>query len=247
MGSVQPTPEYDLAVVPHRPYHNLMTIIVAIVFCVLLVIASYYVGLYRGTSSEASAVVERDRLQLNYAQSQEQAKQLEQKIANLTLGSQVDRKAMEQVRSQVVELKNRIADLERDNTFYRELMRPEGDDKGLSVAAPAIVSVGEADASIYDYKMVIKQLATNRSQVSGYLEVLLTGKNSQGARQKLSLHDLSSAIPKKRIKLNFRYFQRIEGRMVLPDGFKPEGMELKIVSLKPKKALIEKKFNWSLQ
>ncbi len=247
MGSVQSTPEYDLAVVPHRPYRYWVMILVAVAICIVFVVGSYYGGYYHGTATEAGAVVERDQLRLSHVQSQEKIRQLEQKIANLTIGSQVDRKAMEQVRSQVVELKNRIAELERDNTFYRELMRPENDDKGLSVAAPSIIPVADAGNSVYDYKMVVKQLASNRSQVSGYLEVALVGQNAQGAKQQLSLHELSAAVAKQRIKLNFWYFQRIEGRMTLPDGFKPERVELKIVSLKPKKSLIEKKFNWSLK
>ncbi len=91
---------------------------------------------------------------------------------------------------------------------------------------------------------MVKQLSTNRQQLSGYMEVTLIGKNQEGQRQRFELHQISEEQIAAKIKLNFRYFQRIEGQMVLPDGFSPERIELKMVSLKPKKALIEKKFTW---
>ncbi len=247
MPPVEPTPEYNLAVVPYRPYYNWMLAILVVIVMAVLAVGSYYGGFYRGTSIVQGAIEERDKLRLVYGETENEIKQLEQKIANLTLGSQVDRKATEQVRDQVVELKDRIAELERDNTFYRDLMRPDNDDKGISVAAPSILPILEGDVNTYEYKMVVKQLAANRLQVVGYLEFFVVGKTKDGKSQRFSLHELSQAELAKRIKLNFRYFQRIEGRLVLPEAFTPERIEMKIVSLKPKKALIEKKFNWIIK
>ncbi len=251
MSSVQPSPEYDLAVVPYRPYYTFVRNTLCVFLVILFALASYYSGFYRATSAQQAAVEERDRLKVVYENMLQENKQLTQNIANLTLGSQVDRKATEQVRAEVVELKNRIAELERDNTFYRDLMRPESDDQGISIPAPAITQLIDDNLSneseVYEYKLVVKQLASNRLQVSGYLEFMLVGTNAEGKAQRFSLHEVSEAQSLQKIKLNFRYFQRIEGKMVLPKTFKPSRIELKLVSLKPKKALIEKKFNWTIQ
>ena len=244
MAPVKPTPEYNLAVVPYRPYRVLLRVLLGAVLSVLLALATYYAGLYRGTSTEQSAIAERDYLRKLYNDKSAKVIDLEQKVANFELGSQVDRRAMEQVGEQIVELKDRIAELERDNTFYRDLMRPDNDEQGISINTPIITPFEESNR--YDYKMVVKQLNSNRSQVGGYLEFVIVGRQ-EDAQKRIPLKELSSTVDTDRIKLNFRYFQRIEGTLILPEGFVPEGIELKIVSIRPKKALIEKQFEWLIK
>lgn len=246
MPPVEATPEYDLAVVPYRPYYSVIRVLIVFALVILLCVLSFYVGHYRGTTIEQSAIAERDHLRKAYGEMEKIVKQLEQNVANLKLGSQVDRKATEQVRTRVVELKNRIAELERDNTFYRDLMRPDSDDKGISVSAPTL-SLSATTANTFEYKMMVKQQTESRLQVSGYLEFEVVGKGEGGDVQRYFLHQLSSVESAEKIKLNFRYFQRLEGTMVLPNNFTPERIELKVVSFKPKKALIEKKFNWVIK
>jgi hypothetical protein len=243
MPPVEPTPEYDLAVVPYRPLRPWFLGFSIVLVISALTLVGYYSGHYRGAILEGSAIAERDQLQMVYASAETNIAELTQRVANLTLGSEVDRKATEQVRGEVVELQNRIAEIERDNTFYRDLMRPESDDQGISVVAP-VIAVYPGIPNAYDYKMVVKQQSANRSQVVGYLEFTLIGVNAEGKSKRFSLYQLSSAIASEKIKLNFRYFQRLEGQLMLPEAFTPERIELKIVSLKPKKALIEKTFNW---
>jgi hypothetical protein len=243
MPPVEPTPEYDLAVVPYRPHRPWFLGMIIVLVITALTLVGYYSGHYRGSVLEGSAIAERDRLQHAHADAEIEIAGLKQRVANLSLGSEVDRKATEQVRGEVVELKNRIAEIERDNTFYRDLMRPESDDQGISVVAPVLATY-PGIPNAYDYKVVVKQQSANRSQVVGYLEFTLIGVNAEGKPKRFSLYQLSSTITSEKIKLNFRYFQRLEGQLILPDAFTPERIELKIVSLKPKKALIEKTFNW---
>jgi hypothetical protein len=243
MPPVEPTPEYDLAVVPYRPHRPWFLGMAVVLVIAALTLVGYYSGYYRGYILEGNAIAERDRLQQAHTTAKTKISDLKQRVANLTLGSEVDRKATEQVRGEVVELNNRIAEIERDNTFYRDLMRPESDDQGISVVAPALAPY-PGIPNAYEYKMVVKQQSANRSQVVGYLEFTLIGVNAEGKSKRFSLYQLSSTITSEKIKLNFRYFQRLEGQLILPEAFTPERIELKIVSLKPKKALIEKTFNW---
>jgi hypothetical protein len=243
MPPVESTPEYNLAVVPYRPYRSWCLALAIILAMSIFTLASYYSGHYRGSILEGSAIVERDRLQKKYADAETKMGALTQQVANLRLGSEVDRKATEQVRGEVVDLKNRIAEIERDNTFYRDLMRPESDDQGVSVGTLSVAAVIDIP-SAYAYKMVVKQQSANRSQVVGYLELILVGVNAEGKSKRYSLSQLSPTVTSEKIKLNFKYFQRLEGQLILPESFTPERIELKIVSLKPRKTLIEKTFNW---
>jgi len=84
------------------------------------------------------------------------------------------------------------------------------------------------------------------SQVGGYVEFVIVGVK-EGSPRRIPLKDLSSAITNERIKLNFRYFQDIEGKLTLPPGFLPDRIELKVVSIRPRKTVIEKKFSWAIK
>ena len=65
--------------------------------------------------------------------------------------------------------------------------------------------------------------------------------------QRFALKDVSDSISVEKIRLKFKYFQRIKGEMALPEGFIPERIELKVVAERPSKVVIDKKFGWSVK
>ncbi len=246
MSSEKSNPEYNVEIVPYRPYYRRLLFLVSVVAGLVLVISSFYFGHRYGMVTEQSAVVERDQLQSANQEKEQTIQALEQRVANLTLGSKVDRKATQEVQSQVVQLKNRIAELEQDNTFYRDLMRPGSRDQGISISAPTVTLLNAPlnSPKTYEYKLVIKQLATSHSQIIGHLEFVLVGREDDKERR-IPLKELSNVVSSNRIKLNFKYFQQIKGEMVLPERFEPKLIELKAVSKRPKRAVVEKQFSWT--
>ncbi|MGH1486377.1 MAG: DUF6776 family protein [Cellvibrionaceae bacterium] len=244
MTTVKPSKQYEMTVVPHRPYWRFLQIFALSLTFLLAVIGSFLVGRYYGVVDTGGIDVELAEVKSQYTEKLDEAAKLEQQVANLRLAAEVDRKANEKVRGEVVDLKTQVAELEQDNTFYRSLMRPAPGDKGLVVDAPAITSTNIPN--VYQYNVVIKQIVTQHRLVSGYVQFELLGKRGD-IFQRLVLKDLSDTISVERIKLKFKYFQRIEGEMSLPDGFVPERIELKVVTERPNKVTIDKKFGWSLK
>jgi len=213
MSSEKSNPEYNVEIVPYRPYYRRLLFLVLVVGGLVLVISSFYLGHRYGMVIERGAVVERDRLKIANQEKEQTIQALEQRVANLTLGSKVDRKATQEVQSQVVQFKNRIAELEQDNTFYRDLMRPGSRDQGISISAPTVTLLNIPKT--YEYKLVIKQLAASHSQIIGYLEFVVVGREDDKERR-IPLKELSNTVSSNRIKLNFKYFQQIKGEMVRP-------------------------------
>lgn len=74
----------------------------------------------------------------------------------------------------------------------------------------------------------------------------LVGRQA-GERVVLPLKDVSNDIEATNIKLGFKYFQNIEGDLVLPDGFEPERIELEARSSQPSVTKIEKRYGWLVQ
>jgi hypothetical protein len=216
-----------------------MLCIVAVLITFLIsVIGSFLLGRYYSVDKrDESILADAQRLKQTLNEKTTLVTQLEQQVANMRLASEVDRKANEEVREEAVKLRTQLAELEEDNTFYRSLMRPAPGDKGLVVDPP---SVTPTDVSgVYKYNMVIKQIVAQHQQVNGYAEFTLLGKQGEQAVQ-FALKDISDDVTVERIKLNFKYFQRIEGEMRLPEGFFPERIELKIVTQRPDSVVIEK-------
>lgn len=242
MTTVKPSKQYSMMVVPHRPYLKILLIFGLSFTFLLTVIGSFLLGRYYSIEGNGSNTFEQKNYKLEYQAKLAEASKLEQQVANLRLATEVDRKANEEVRAQVVELKNQLAEMEQDNTFYRSLMRPNASDQGLIVDPPSVVALA-GSVNKYQYKVVIKQIVAQHRLLSGHLEFEILGRQDEVLR-KLALKDISDAVNVEQLKLRFKYFQRIEGEMVLPEGFVPERIQLKVVVQRPKKAVVEKKFGW---
>ena len=244
MTIVKPSKQEDLMVVPYRPYRRFFVVFALLLTFLGAVGGSFFLGRYYAIGSNSDIAAAYDRYKVIAQEKTAESEQFQQQVANMRLAAEVDRKATEEVRAEVVALKTKLAELEQDNSFYRGLMRPAPGDKGLVVDPPA-VSV-TTSAGVYKYNVLIKQIATQHNQVQGHLEFTLSGK--QGDRElSLPLKDISSAYDTEQIKLNFKYFQRIDGEMTLPEDFVPERIDLKIVARKPSSVVIEKKFGWLLK
>lgn len=242
MKTIKPTKQYSMTVVPYRPYRKIL-IIFALSFTFLVaVIGSFLLGRYYSLETKGITGTDQKQFKPLYEKKVEEVGKLEQQVANLKLATEVDRKANEEVRAQVVELKMQLAEMEQDNTFYRSLMRPNTSDQGLIIDAPSISAIAGSDNK-YRYNVVIKQIVAQHRQLSGYLEFEILGREESGPRR-LALKDVSESVSKEQIKLRFKYFQPVKGEMTLPEGFVPERIELKVVIKLPKKVVLEKKFGW---
>lgn len=234
----------ELAIVPYRPYRRFVIFFIFLVVLCVTAAMSFFIGSYYSDGDYLGLIAERNRLMEDYALKLEEVRKYEAQMANLKLGSRVDRKATESIRSELVDLKQQIAELEKENQFYREIMSPSPEKKGIVIDTPVITATKEEGR--YKYNVAVKQIATKHAQVTANLEFLLVGIKDN-KEQKISLKQVSDTVESDSLKLRFKYFQRIEGEMTLPEGFEPLRIELKVVANKPKKAVIENKFGWISQ
>lgn len=244
MTAVKGSKQLKMIVVAYRPWLRSIMLCVVLVALTVTGWSSYFSGLKNGQSQQSVAISERDRLQKELVLKQQEAKDLSQEVANLKLGSAVDRKSSEDVRAEVIDLKGQIAALKEDISFYRGLMSPTDNKSGLTIGSLNVISTGVARN--YEYKLVVQQLATRHKMLSGYLSFQIFGRQ-QNQLVTLPLKDVSNSVSYDRIKLRFKYFQTIEGRILLPEGFEPERIELVAVSSEAPSVEVKKKFGWLVQ
>jgi len=244
MNAVKGSKRYRMQVVKYRPYVRLFVRVLLLLLVISGTGGSYLLGIYKGTQLQAEAIDERDRLRVELSASVREAEQNRQQLANVNLGAEVDRKANEDVRQEVIELKNEIAALEEDITFYRGLMSPTADKSGLTIGSLEVLETPEART--YEYKLVVQQLAANHQVLNGYLKFLVVGRQD-GVENSLHLNALSNKVSVENIKLRFRYFQNFEGQLKLPLGFEPVRIELVATSIGATPVTVNKKFGWLVQ
>ena len=157
---------------------------------------------------------------------------------------QVSEQALEMVRREIAEQKEQISSLEEGLQFYRSLMAPGEIAQGLSLRPLELVPLEQPGH--FSYRIVAQQEARKHSQLKGKLSVEVNGVL---AEQQVSyqLAELSDDLEGTEVTLRFRYFQSIEGTLVLPEGFEPRSVSLVATATTPRKMEAREEFPWQLK
>jgi hypothetical protein len=88
-----------------------------------------------------------------------------------------------------------------------------------------------------------QQDADGDTYLEGRVNVTLAGRQS-GQLKRLALREVSSEQDEDAIRLRFKYFQNVEGEIVVPDGFVPEKIEISAVAEAPVAKRVDQEFEW---
>jgi hypothetical protein len=170
---------------------------------------------------------------------------LQASITRLETRAEVDRATISALRRDIAEAQVQIEELERELVFYRGVMAPEEQDSPL-IVRPPIFLPGDTE-SLWRYQLVVQQGARAESARQGDLWVsfLSAGDATVEAEAvEYRLDELDPTLGGDALTLNFRYFQKIEGELQLPEGFVPERVVLTVRLSKPKSDDIRRVFAW---
>ena len=211
---------------------------------ILLIAAVFWLG--HKTSDEAGFEkdIERAALQMRVEDAEKKYTDLNNKVLIYEQDSIVNRQANELVRIENKKLREKITELEEAVAFYRGVMSPSKNVRGLRIARLDLN--GTKDDRRYHYKFILTQVAENSRYVEGKVTFNVIGIQD-GKVTSLSHRQLISDKENKNIKFRFRYFQDIKGEINLPDKFIPERVEV-IAESKGKGAVrLEESFNWLIE
>ena len=202
---------------------------------------SYDYGFKRGHGIQQVTLTELQQLREDSAAHADILAQLEQELTNARQGAIIDRQAAEEVREAVVASEAKIAALKADLVFYRGLMAPTATEKGLSIRSISLNPAREANS--FNYQIVLQQLAIKHRLLRGTYELILRG-DLNGQQQALLLRDLVE--PGVKPVFRFRYFEKIEGKLQLPERFKPELIEVVAETNEKRPTRVQKQFSWAV-
>ncbi len=223
----------------HRPVRDLIIAGVA----VLAIGASAY-ALYMNASDWAQEELsvlseERDELMITVEALREGNTVLRERVAILERTQQVEGKAYKDVDVHLRSLQDEVLALKEEIAFYRGIVSA-GKEKGLKIQT--FVVDKESSSGAYRFQLVLTQHLKRVRMISGTVKLNIVDEQN-GKPRRLMLSDMSGQQANS-LKFEFKFFQRIEGRFTLPHGFKPDRLQIQVVSRGKRPASVEKSFEW---
>ncbi len=244
MAVVKGSKQIKMVVVPHRPMRAILFGLVSVLVIAGFSAGAYFYGFDQGVNENILVREERDQLLDEVSRYRVEVDTLQQQLVNAQQSSAVDRQALVEVQGVLVNLQDLNAQLQEDVLFYRQIMSPENQESGL-VIGQVDLSATEEENRIR-YHIELKQLANNDNVITGYANVNILGKQN-GQEVSLPLHTLALNENQKDIRLQFRYFQNIEGEMLVPEDFAPENIQIVAVNQGNDRKTVQKNFVWLVE
>lgn len=240
MAVVKGSQQERLVIRTYQPWEQFRKTLYLVLFIIAVGVAGYFGGQYDSMSTISEVTQARNTLQVALRDAERTIAHLTQRVGVLEKGGEVDRQATEGIRQTVKDLKAQIATLEEEVTFYKGIMAPSANDKGLRVSK---VEILPQDGGKFRYSIMMTQVADNSSYISGLAAVNFIGMRN-GDKVILPLRDLDSSVTELGVKFRFRYFQDVSGDIQLPEGFVPEQVQVVLQSTGGKAQRVEQTIDW---
>ena len=167
-------------------------------------------------------------------------KQLREQVVMLERSTQIDNQAAVRLQNDIQKLQDQVYRLKGELEFYQGIMSATTDSKGLNVQGLHIEATNQE--RLYRFKLVLTNVAKSDKIIEVTMDMSIEGMNEAGSKV-LSLDEVISGNQLKR-EIKFKNFERIEGNLNFPEGFKPLRV---VVDLKQKgiqKSTVHRVFEW---
>lgn len=162
---------------------------------------------------------------------------LRQKNTTLGRSDEVSRSANHDLQETLAERDRELSDLRNDVAFYERLVGGSAQRQGLAVHSLAL---RPGDDGSWRYTLTLTQNLKKASVSKGELTLRVEGVQD-GKLLNLAWGDLLQSPQAKPQSFSFKYFQQLEGSVMLPSGFTPHRVR---VSLRSDGGQTERVFAW---
>jgi hypothetical protein len=158
-------------------------------------------------------------------------------VAQHERGQQVAERANQELQQALAGRQEEVASLRNDLSFFQRLMEGGSQQPGLGVHS--LVLRASKDPRTFQFALTLSQNLKRNRQASGTVELTISGADGEHSAR-LGLAELGGAGPT--LEFSFKYFQQLTGLIMLPEGFKPASVRLKV--LPEGSGPIEREFMW---
>jgi len=232
-----PAPEKRrFVIVPRRP-HVRVLLGLALALWVASLCGVYYWATVRAAPGLAKAKADLAVNTRRAVQAEALVKQLRQNVATLRRSDQISRSANTELQASLAEREEEVSGLRADVAFYERLVGATGQRRGLAVhEARFEPEVG----GTWRYTVTLTQ-NLNRGAISKGEARLSVEGVSDGRLRTLRWEDLIQDPGAPGQPFSFRYFQQLDGSVMLPEGFTPQRVR---VQLRSDGSTVDQAFPW---
>jgi Tfp pilus assembly protein PilO len=241
MAVVKGSKQERLSLVRYDPWQRFVHVIYFLLFIAAVAGSCFFAGQYASLNERRALSAERDQLQEQIMAADQEIRGFSQRVGALEKGGEVDRQAAEGIRQTVKSLKAQIATLEEEVSFYKGIMAPSGQDKGLRISKIDIQPLDQPNT--FRYSIMMTQVADNTSYIKGLAAVNFVGLED-GKRKILPLRELDGKVEELGVKFSFRYFQEVGGEISIPANFNLEQVQVVLQSTGSKAQRVEETIEW---
>lgn len=170
---------------------------------------------------------------------QRRIESLEQQVATLSRSDQISRDANRDLQATLSERDEEIAGLRADVAFYERFVGATAQRRGLSVHE---LTLQPQDEQAWHFTATLTQNLNRGAVNAGRLLVSVEGTEA-GKLRRLAWSDLRQQPNAPGVPYSFKYFQQVEGDLLLPPGFKPVRVIARVVPQGG--AAVEQSFPWA--
>ena len=148
-------------------------------------------------------------------------------VAELNLSESVSELAAADLQDVVINQQSKIAQLENEAIYYRNLMSPGAGAREVFVHRIEVAPGHQGET--LNYQILLTHADPDGGKTAGRLGLKLAGTVAEGE----TLIDVVDAglVDHSALDYEFRYFQNFKGALKLPEGFRPSSLQLEVTSL----------------
>ncbi len=175
---------------------------------------------------------------------------LRTEVARLESLNRIDGHAHKKVKETLEKLRRENFQIREELQFYRNIVSPNASHAGLRIHSFKIDEGSEK--GLYYYKLTLIQihgLKNRHHTVSGVVNMYISGLGPDGSRKTIRLKDVSSSEDAV-MKFSMKYYKSFEGKLVLPEGFRPRSVRVQVVPNRRRgrsHTSIEKRIAWPIK
>jgi len=201
---------------------------------------SYYYGHSSAGFDYQQLKMTHEKVQQQLYKADQENEELREATALLKKSADIDKKAYSDVDTTLKSLQAEILELKEQVAFYRGIVSPTQNAAGLNITSFKLNKLGGESA--YHFKLVLTQVKQNNRTIRGKANIMINGLLN-GESKKLDVADLLGKS-KRDLDLRFKYFQTIEGDVVLPEGFVPSQVLVDLRPVGQGQSAISHTYNW---
>lgn len=216
-----PRPQYVLYREVSRPRWRLPVLIGVAWIASLLILYGYLKQTLVPGFNELENALRETRHELAGAQAS--IDELRLSSTRFERAEQIAQEANASLTRQLNDRQEEVSQLRADLSFFQRLLEDNADQRGVAIYS---IRLRPAPAPrTFRYVVTLSQNLQMGQVTRGNLRIVVRGMQG-GQRKRLGLKELDASGAS--VPFEFKYFQQLDGSLVLPEGFTPDAIELRL-------------------